>query len=171
MTPTGAFTLNLSLLASSYLLHLVATVIWLGGMALQVLVIFPVQRGNPEWQPMLDAITRRFRPLANFCLVVLLVTGVVQTSEDDHYGGILNFETDWSQAILGKHIAFLLMVGIVVFMQVGLYPALERAGLLAAKGKAIDDLSRLRYRERRLTQANFILSLVVLFFTAVATAL
>lgn len=166
---TRDITLNPSLTAISYFFHLVATVIWLGGMALLVLVIWPAQRRSPD--ELLDTIEKRFRPMANFSLLVLLMTGVVQTSSDDNYGGMLDFSNDWSKAILAKHLAFIGMVGIVAFLQFGLEPALERAKLLASRGQAADDLNRLRQRQRFLTQVNFGLSLVVLLFTAIATAL
>jgi uncharacterized membrane protein len=141
-------------------------------MALMVLVIYPAQRRTPseELQAWLDGITRRFRPFANFSLLILLVTGVVQTGADEQYGGLLDFSTGWSQAILGKHMAFFAMVGVVAFLQFGLAPTLERAQLIAKKSGQTADLNALRQREARLTQINFSLGLVVLFFTALATA-
>lgn len=171
MIQTRDITLNPSLTAISYFFHLIATVIWLGGMALLVLVIWPAQRHSSESFPLLEIIEKRFRPMANFSLLVLLMTGVVQTSSDDNYGGMLDFSNDWSKAILAKHLAFIGMVVIVIFLQFGLEPALERAKLLASRGQAADDLNRLRQRQRFLTQVNFGLSLVVLLFTAIATAL
>lgn len=160
--------MNPSLLAASYFLHLLATVVWLGGMALLVLLIYPLQSRHPsrEVREMLTALSRRFRPYANFSLWVLLVTGVVQTSEDEHYGGLLDFSTPWSQAILAKHIAFIGMALIIAWLQFGLAPALERAHLL----QKADSLETLGARERRLIQVNFGLGLIVLFFTAIATA-
>lgn len=159
------------MVAISYFFHLLATVVWLGGMALLVLVIWPVQHRYPDAMPMLDMVEKRFRPMANFSLLVLLMTGVVQTAEDNNYGGMLDFAGDWSRAILGKHIAFIGMVLIVIFLQFGLEPALERTKLLASKGQGLEELARLRERQRLLTQINFGLSIVVLIFTAVATAL
>ena len=142
-------------------------------MALLVLVIYPLRkRGESEqWYTVLDAIEIRFRPLSNFSLLVLLMTGVVQTGADDFYGGWFSFDNDWSRAILGKHLAFVGMMGIVVFLQFGLAPALGRAKLLAKKQDAqMQMLSQLRSRERRLMQVNFALGIVVLIFTAIATA-
>jgi putative copper export protein len=110
--------LSHSLLAGSFFLHLAATVVWIGGMALLVLVIYPLQRRvNDDPARLLDAIEARFRPLANFSLLVLLVTGVFQTGNDEFYGGLFNFDNDWSRAMLGKHIAFAGMVLIVGFLQ------------------------------------------------------
>lgn len=154
-----------SLLAASYFLHLVATVVWLGGMALFVFILWPtVPKEQSAW---LARIEKRFRPMANFSLLVLLMTGILQTSQDDHYGGLLSFETAWSRAILAKHIAFVGMVLIVGFLQFGLGPALERARLLSRQA----DIDHLHQRERRLTALNLTLGMVVLIFTAIATAL
>ena len=136
---------------------------------MMVLIIYPLQQRDPQ-SVVADVVMRRFRPIANFSLLVLLMTGVVQTGGDEHYEGVLNFNQSWSQAMLGKHLAFFGMVAVVGFLQFGLSPALERARLIAAKG---DDASfvQLQNRERRLTQANFALSIIVLIFTAMATAI
>lgn len=141
-------------------------------MALLLLVIYPLQaRQNGEAaQTLLDAIEARFRPIANFCLLVLLVTGVVQMGEDSNYGGFFDFSNTWSKAILAKHIVFIGMIGMVVFLQFGLAPALERARLLARKSDQQTDMQKLRQRERRLGQINFLLAIFVLIFTAIATA-
>src|SRR5574341_1753175 len=118
--------MNRSLLAASYFLHLVATIVWIGGMALLVLVIQPLAQREERFAPLVEAIERRFRPLANLSLLVLLMTGVVQMGDDANYGGMLNFSNGWSRAILFKHIAFIMMLGIVIFLQFGLAPTLER---------------------------------------------
>jgi uncharacterized membrane protein len=135
-------------------------------------VIYPLRatQDSEASQALLDTIERRFRPLANFSLLVLLVTGVVQMGEDSNYGGFFDFSNTWSKAILAKHIAFIAMIGIVVFLQFGLAPALERARLLARKTYLQDDVQKLRHRERRLGQINCLLAILVLLLTAIATA-
>lgn len=164
--------MNLSPLAISYFLHLVATVVWLGGMGLLVLLLYPLQQRDSRWDDaLLDSLEARFRPVANFSLLVLLVTGVVQTSEDAHYGGLLNFDSPWSRAILAKHVVMLGMVLIVGFLQFGLEPALERLRLLHQKNPQGPALAQLRARRRRLMRVNFGLGMLVLLFTASATAI
>jgi uncharacterized membrane protein len=141
-------------------------------MALLVLVVYPLQRqaeAEGKETAFFQALSTRFRPLANFSLLVLLVTGVVQTGEDSNYGGLLQFDTAWSQAILGKHIAFAGMVGAVAFLQFGLTPALERARLLTQSDPQAP--YALERRTRMVMRVNFALGLIVLFFTALATAL
>jgi uncharacterized membrane protein len=169
--------MNPSALAISYFFHLVATIVWIGGLALLVLVVWPaigrVLADDPARQAALfAALRKRFNPLANLSLVVLAVTGLLQTSGDPNYTGLLVFDSDWSRAILLKHIAIVGMIGVGVMLQLVLAPALERMALLRARGKEdTAESARLAHRERRLNGLNLGLGLLVLAFTAIATAL
>jgi hypothetical protein len=84
---------------------------------------------------------------------------------------LLQIDNDWSRAMLVKHIAVIGMIGVGALMQFGVLPALERAALLAARGKDQGELERLRLREQRLTALNLSLGVVTLACTAVATAI
>ncbi len=163
-------------LAISYFFHLIATIIWIGGLSLLVLVVWPATRqtmdGDPRQADLLVAIRKRFTPLANVSLIVLIVTGLFQTSGDPNYGGMLVFDSDWSRAILLKHIAIIGMVIAGVILQLGTAPALERLALLRAGARAdSSEEARLMRQEHRLNLINLVLGLAVLAFTAVATAL
>jgi uncharacterized membrane protein len=163
-------------LAISYFFHLVATIVWIGGLALLALVVWPAARqtldGDPRQADLLAALRRRFTPLANLSLVVLVVTGMIQTSGDPNYGGVLVFDNDWSRAILLKHVAIVGMVITGVILQMGIVPALERLAIMRAGSRADPaEEARLLRRERRLNAVNLALGLLVLSFTAVATAL
>jgi putative copper export protein len=165
-----------SLLAISYFFHLVATVIWLGGLASMTLLVWPEMRRVLEQSPaalqLLTRLRQRFVPLTNFSLVVLVFTGLVQMVGDTHYDGVLQFNNEWSRVILLKHVAIAGMVVCGLLLQYSVTPALERASLLLERGKG-DPLewARLRRREVRLTWVNVGLALLVLAFTAWATAL
>lgn len=169
--------MNPLVLAISYFFHLVATIVWIGGLALLVLVVWPVAgrtlADDPARQAaFFGALRRRFDPLANLSLVVLVVTGLFQTSGDPNYGGMLIIDNDWSRAILLKHIAIAGMVVVGVILQLGIAPALERMALQRALGQPDPaESARLGRREQRLNALNLALGLVVLAFTAVATAL
>jgi putative copper export protein len=121
---------------------------------------------------LLNRLRQRFTPLANFSLAVLIVTGLVQMTGDANYEGVLQFDNEWSRVILLKHIAIGGMVTCGLLLQYGVAPALERASLLAERGK--DDpaaTAALRRREARLTWAALALGIVVLGFSAWATAI
>ena len=165
-----------SLLAISYFFHLIATVVWIGGLVILVILVWPEARGALEDSPalltLLTRIRQRFAIFTNLSLAVLVVTGLIQMTADPHYDGVLQITNEWSRAILLKHLAIAGMFISGLALQYWVSPALERATLLAQHGKGdAREWARLRRREVRLTWLNVILGLLVLGFTAWATAL
>ncbi|MBL8164402.1 MAG: CopD family protein [Anaerolineae bacterium] len=165
-----------SILAISYFAHLIATVVWIGGLVTLTLFVWPETRrvlaDNPALFGLLTRIRKRFAPLTNFSLVVLVLTGFVQMSGDANYEGALTFNNEWSRVMLAKHIAIFGMVICGLILQYAVVPALERASLLRERGKGdAAEWERLRRREVRLTWLNVALGIAVLGFTAWATAL
>jgi putative copper export protein len=155
---------------------LIATVIWLGGLATMTILVWPEMRrvlaDNPAALTLLTRLRKRFVPLSNFSLVVLVITGFVQMSADSHYDGVLQFTNEWSRILLLKHLAIVGMVVCGLVLQYSVTPALERASLLVERGKGDPtEYERLRRREIRLTWLNAGLGVLVLAFTAWVTAL
>ena len=160
------------ILALSYWIHLLATIVWLGGMALMLLVAWPaLQQGTLASNQWLN-IQRRFLPWANLSLIILLVTGFFQMSSDRNYTGFLQVDSLWAWAILLKHIVFGAMVVIMVYVQAFLYPSMTRLSLLEEKRPDLAEKERakLRRQEVRLLRLNMLCAVAVLLFTAVATA-
>lgn len=162
-----------SILAISYFFHLVATVLWIGGLLVLTALVYPEARRvlGDDWA-LVGRVRARFLPLTHLSLAVLIVTGMFQMSGDPNYDGMLQFANEWSRVILLKHIAIggMLLCGLV--LQLGILPALERARLLIERGKGdTDNLDKLRRREMQLAWANLILGLLVLGFSAWATAI
>jgi len=160
------------ILAISYWIHLLATIVWLGGMAMMVLLAWPaLQQGSLAANQWLN-LQRRFFPWANVSLVILLITGFVQMTNDVNYSGFLSFDSVWAWAILLKHIAFGAMVIVAVIVQVYIYPAMTRLSLLAEKRPDLADTERerLNRQEMRILRLNLLCAAAVLFCTAVATA-
>ncbi len=163
-------------LVISYLLHLVATVVWLGGLMILTIMVYPAAnrslRENPSLYAFMTTLRKRFVPLSNFSLAVLLATGMVQMSLDENYLGVLDFSNQWSVALLLKHIAIVGMAVCSVAIQYGVAPALERTTLKLEKGKGDHaEWDRLQRREVALTWVNNLLGVLVLAFTAWMTAL
>jgi len=158
-------------LATSYLVHLIATVVWIGGIVFMGFVVTPATASEPGSSRLLTAIQRRFTPIANLSLVVLIVTGMVQLTANSNYVGFLNFSNTWAKAILLKHIAVGGMTLAGLYMNLVLQPDINRTAMLLASGKARpDDTAALTRRQSQLTQINMVLAIVVLLFTAVARA-
>ena len=166
---------NETILSLSFFLHLLATVAWIGGLVTLALVVQPVLNRSvieiQERARLLEAILRRFQPLANLSLAVLFLTGMVQTFTNRFYKGFLQFDNTWAQAILFKHIAVLGMIVVAGFITFSVQPALKRNALLIANGLTDEQqLARLQQQQARLTWTNLILSVLVLLFTAIASA-
>jgi len=163
------------LLAFSYFLHIVATVVWIGGLCTMALVVWPglrrVVTDDQNFARVVEAIQARFRPLANLSLIVLVLTGLVQMNANENYQGFLNLSNTWAQAIALKHLAVIGMIVIGLMMTFGIQPALRRQALLIAGGVG-DDAEALHLRRRmdRLARLDLILGILVLGFTALARA-
>ena len=124
------------LLATSYLVHLVATVVWIGGIVFVAFVVTPATASEPGSSRLLAAIQRRFTPIANLSLIVLIVTGMVQLTANPNYVGFLNFSNTWAKAILLKHIAVGGMILAGLYMNLVLQPDIQSDGDAAGVGQS-----------------------------------
>lgn len=159
-------------LSLSYWLHLLSTVVWLGGLSLMTFIAWPAVRGQILTAEQWMALRQRFAPWANISLAVLWVTGFLQMTSDSNYEGFLVVNSLWAQAILIKHIAVIAMMGFGLYIQWRVHPALERINLLAGKKPELAKTEReaLTAREARLLRLNLVCAAAVLLFTAIATA-
>lgn len=165
-----------TILAISLFFHLVATVVWIGGLVITSLLVWPEARRtlaeSPGLYGFLTRLRKRFAPMSNLALAVLIVTGLTQMSLDDQYDGLLTFDNQWSQVMLVKHGVIALMVVVGLVLQYGVVPALERASLLVERGKGDPaQYASLRRREVRLTWVNTLLGVGVLALSAWAGSL
>lgn len=161
------------ILAISYWIHLLATIVWLGGIAMMALVAWPALKQGALASNQWLNLQRRFMPWANISLVILLITGLVQMTNDANYTGFLSVDSVWAWAILIKHLAFMGMVLITVFIQVFLYPSMSRLTLLAEKRPktAASEREKLHRQEIWSLRLNLLCAVAVLLFTAIATAI
>jgi len=148
-----------------YFLHLIATVIWIGGMAMNALVIYPRFKGDAA----IGDINRRTHPIAMIAMATLWFTGLNQMAINPNYKGFLTISNVWSIAILSKHIFVIVMMAVSAYSLWVIAPELKRSGLLQAKGKLNGDrVTLLLAREAWLNQFNLMCGIIVLFLTAVA---
>lgn len=116
---------------------------------------------------MTNRLRKRFTPLGNLSLAVLVVTGLVQMSLDENYKGFMDFSNTWSVVILLKHVAFVGMIASGAILQYWIFPALDRTSLLLEHNKGdAATWDALRRRETQLTWLNALLGIAVLAFSA-----
>jgi uncharacterized membrane protein len=160
-------------LALTFWLHLLATVTWVGSLASISLLILPALQRSLDSETQLvfiEAMQRRLEPIAWFCMSLLLVTGLFQMSVNPHYDGFLSTSTQWSLAILTKHLLGIVMVVVSAIQTWEVIPAIRRAIVKSKKIKNTEELDTLRRREILLLRMNFGLSILILLATAFARA-
>ena len=164
--PTWALTLV-------FWLHMLATVTWVGSLAAISLLILPAMKRalDPETQLVfIDAMQKRLEPIAWFSISLLVVTGLFQMSVNPHYDGFLSTSTQWSLAILTKHLLGIVMVVVSAIQTWEVIPAIRRAIVKSKKSENAEELDILRRREILLLRMNFGLSVLILLATAFARA-
>lgn len=163
-------------LALSLFFHLVATVVWIGGLMITALLVWPEMRRTLENSPvlysLLTRLRKRFYPISNISLAVLIATGLFQMTANPNYDGLLTFDNEWSRVMLAKHIAIAMMALSGWVLQYGVVPSLERTTMLVERNKGdVAEWAKLRQREVRLTWLNVLFGLAILGFSAWATAI
>ena len=158
-------------IALTYWLHMLATVAWAGSLtAISLLVLPAIKRTlDPETQLVfIEAMQKRLEPIAWFSISLLVLTGLFQMSVNPHYNGFLSVSTQWSLAILAKHVLGIIMIVVTAIQTWEVIPAIRRAILLSKKTRNIAEIDSLRRREIKLLWINFWISVMILAATAIA---
>jgi uncharacterized membrane protein len=158
-------------LTTAYTIHMLATVVWVGGLVFQAVFLLPVTQSrleSPQQLRLMAALRRRFTPLAWLSLALLTASGLTQMAAHPSYEGILAIANRWSAAIFAKHLLILLMAGTTTYQSLWLHPAYERLLLIQSKAEGEIDTDGLDRSARRLLWLNLGLSTLVLILTAVA---
>ena len=160
-------------LALTFWLHLLATVTWVGSLAGISFLVLPAMQRSLDAETQLvfiDALQKRLEPIAWFSMSLLLATGLFQMSVNPHYDGFLSTSTQWSLAILIKHILGIVMVVVSAIQTWEVIPAIRRAIMRSKKVDNANQIDSLRRREVLLLRMNFGLSILILLATAFARA-
>ena len=150
-------------------LHLLATVVWVGGMGTNILVTLPSIREVLEPAVsgrFIGAIMKRFRLIAYLSIVTLILCGVLLTLLNENFVGG-PFDNTWSQLILVKHIFVAALVLLTVYSFEIFAPKVAK---LAAKGPS-PELLKAQKLQLRLASTGFVLGLVILLLIAIALSL
>ncbi|MFQ5981301.1 MAG: DUF4149 domain-containing protein [Candidatus Heimdallarchaeota archaeon] len=151
-------------------LHLLATVVWIGGVIVNVAIVMPSAKealDPPTMGKLIGTFMKRFRPIIYGCAVVLVITGIPMMTQNTEYEDIGNFENVWTIVMLVKHLLVALMIFVAVYAFETLAP---QAGELAAQGPSTE-LTAIQKRQMRVGMIGLILGLIVLLLTGAATAI
>lgn len=155
----------------SFWLHMLATVVWIGGLAAGALFVMPVARRNLTSAMYAEFITkfnRKLNPIGWMSAALLVATGLVQMGGNANYEGFLSISNDWARAMLIKHLLFAGMIAASAYLTWGIAPKLERLAIAKLHAPQPEEEARLRRIETRLLHTNLLLGLLVLVLTAMA---
>lgn len=161
-------------LSIAYWLHMLATVVWIGGLTTLSLLVLPLAQRHLEshsYAAFLNDIQRRLDPIGWFSLTVLVASGLFQMSASPNYEGFLAISNRWSAAILMKHLVFIVMIGVSAYLTWGLLPQLRRSVIRLSQGDPYTpEAEKLQRKNKRLLRLNLVFALLVLALTALARA-
>ncbi len=159
-------------LALTFWLHMLAVVIWIGSLASISALVLPAAGRSlapVDQLALIDAIQRKLEPITWFSLSLLVVTGLFQMSVNPHYNGFLSTSSQWSLAILTKHVLVAILMVVSAIHTWEVLPAIRRT--MMRKNKAgQEELERLQRREVFLLRTSLVLAALILAATAVARA-
>ena len=160
----------LPMLTAIYWLHMLATVVWVGGQAALALLVLPAARKtlkDADFTAFFAQVNRKLQLVGWISLTILIGTGMFQMSASPSYQGFLSITNTWAVAILSKHLVIALLIGLSAYSTWGLAPALERLSLLRSHGKGSEaEFISFQKREELLVRINLAISIVVLLLTA-----
>ncbi len=162
--------MSVGILSIANWLHLLATVIWIGGMATNTFVVLPAMSETLEPAmagKFMGSVMKRFRRLIYASMIVLGVTGFIMTSLNANYAGAMQFGNLWSIIGVIKHIVTAALIVVAIYAFEGLAPKVARQ---AASGPS-PELARLRKLQTTLAGSGFLLGIVILFLTGVMSAI
>jgi uncharacterized membrane protein len=141
-----------------------ATVTWIGGITFILFVALPSSRQvlGPEAGSLMAEISKRFTPLANCSIVVLVATGIGLTVLDERFSGTGFFLDKRTLVLSLKHVLVFVMVVVHFYRGLILNP---RIGKTASAGEK----TSLQKLSLRLVKANFAIGVTVLLLSGITS--
>lgn len=139
--------------------HLIAAVVWLGGMVFILRVAIPAARKalGADAGKLMGEVTRRFTPLANGSILLLLLSGLALMAVEGFSGG--NFQSGGGLVTAFKLLLFLAMAAVHFYRGKVLAPRIVRAG-------SEQERTGLQKFSLALVKANLTAGLAVLLLSA-----
>ncbi len=162
--------------------HLLATVIWIGGVFFVMLVFMPAIGRHKELGPAAGMLTvevsKRFMSLVWASILLFLVTGVPMTILNARFPGFVDISNPWSAVIFVKHIVFAVMVvgalaQTLTIRRMGRLLRPAQTQTTAEKSMAAEvppEMVKLRRMQIAIGVTVFILGILALLLTAIAQA-
>lgn len=153
-----------------YFVHIMATVLWVGGTFVNLFIFMPSAKDTlepPVMGKFMGAVMKRFKPVVYACMVLLGITGFIMMTQNANYSGLMKFESTWSVLSFIKHVVMVLWVILGIYIFEGLLP---KMGKLAAQGPS-PELGKLQAFQMKLGMVVVVLAVIVLYLTGVMNSI
>jgi len=154
------------ILITFYWLHILATVVWIGGIIFILFIAIPSSRQvlGAEAGKLMGEISKRFTPLANYSIFLLVITGVGLAGFNKQFSGIRLFENNWTNVLSLKCILVLGMVIIHFYRVLILTPKI-------GKTEPVSEKASLQKLSLNLVKVNFGFGMLVLLLSGILRVL
>jgi len=143
-----------------YWLHLGAAVFWIGGIAFILFIAIPASKSVPgnDSGLIMGEIAGKFGPLANWCIFLLIATGILMAGLSSRYADVMHQDKNWTIVLLVKLALVSAMVGIHFFRGLVL-------GRMIARSVDVAGKSSLQKLSLNLVKVNLALGSVILLLS------
>lgn len=156
------------LMIVSAAIHLFTAVIWIGGIFFILFVALPSARKILEQPgPLMGALSKRFVPLANISILLILATGILMSFSSHTLSEITSLNSIWSQTLSFKVIIALIMT-VIHFYRVLVLTS--RITVLTSEGVRSEQVISLQRLSLNLVKVNLLLGATVLLITGMLYA-
>jgi len=154
------------ILTLSYWMHIISTVVWIGGIIFILFVAIPSSKQvmGTDAGKLMGEISKRFTPLANYSIILLIVTGIILTGLNKQFSGIGTFGNDWSSVMLIKHVIVLIMIIIHFYRGLILMPKIGRT-------ESTTEKTSLQKLSLNLVKVNCSIGILALLLSAISSVL
>lgn len=148
--------------------HMLSTVIWIGGIFFILFVALPVAKQTLE-QPgkLMAAVSKRFIPLANISIILIILSGIGIVVSSHNPFNLIKFSNLWTSTLFIKILIVLMMVCIHFYRGLLLTPKITR---LTTEGGHSEQIEKLQKLSLNLVRTNFVLGIIVLLLTGILYA-
>ena len=139
--------------------HLLATVIWIGGMAYFILILSPslIAIEPPQREKLTAMAAKRFAITAWICILVLIITGLLMTPKGIYF----NLHETFGLLINIKILLFIIMLVVGIIVATVLFPIMKKLSPKPGE-KPSAGFIKIQKRMSLLALINLILGILIL---------
>lgn len=151
------------IVAISYWGHLMATSVWIGGIIFVLFVAIPSSKHvlGADAGKLMGEVSKRFTPLANYSILLLVITGAVLMGLSKQLSGIGTPHNNWTSVLILKHVFVFGMI--IIHFYRGLFLVPKIMNTISATEKA-----NLQKLSLNLVKVNLSVGILVLLLSGIA---